>query len=203
MLPIQLVDVLMTEINRGENDKPKVYQLILMHEHSRRAFSIWVGEPEGLAIVLQMNQLPQKRPQTYAFTARLLDAALAKVEAVVIDRLESDIFYATVKLAGQSEQRSVDCRPSDAIALALQAGAPLYASRSVLDYAGFDVPANAQPERRGMLEIAAMLERFAQVDEAQAARHYAKPADILARDAQAERERVLSTVFGITPDRPR
>lgn len=197
MLPVQLVDVLMTEINRGENDKPKLYQLILMHEASRRAFEIWVGEAEGLAIVALMNNLPQQRPQTYAFAGRLLEATQTTVASAVIDRLDGYIYYATVHLSGQPEQPSVDCRPSDAIALALQTGAPLYVTRDVLDSAGFDVPANAQAERRGVLEIVAMLEQLAQANAAHAARIRAKPADVVARDTEAERARVLSTVFGV------
>lgn len=199
MLPVQLVDVLMTKINRGENDKATLFQLILMHEGSRRAFEIWVGEPEGMAIVTQMNQLPQKRPQTYALASRLLAAAQAQVESIVVNRIEADIYYATVNISGPAGTQAVDSRPSDAIALALHTGAPLFVRGDVLDQAGFDVPANARPERRGLSEIMNALGQMAEADAAHASRIQAKAADVRTRDMQVERERVLSTVFGITP----
>jgi hypothetical protein len=120
------------------------------------------------------------------------------VESIVVDRIEADIYYATVTISGPGGSQSIDSRPSDAIALALYTGAPLFASREVLDKAGFDVPANAHTAGRGLSEIMNVLEQVAQADSAHAARMQAKSADVVASDAQAERNRVLSTVFGIS-----
>jgi len=84
-----------------------------------------------LALSLQAVEMP--RPMTYQMTAGLLDACDSRVSEVRITRLAGEIFYAVVVVDGPAGQREVDARPSDAVNLALVAGAPILADGALLD----------------------------------------------------------------------
>ena len=84
-----------------------------------------------LAMSLQAVETP--RPMTYQMAAGLLDACGSRVSEVRITRLAGTVFYAVVVVDGPAGQREVDARPSDAINLALVAGAPILADGTLLD----------------------------------------------------------------------
>jgi RNA polymerase sigma factor (sigma-70 family) len=106
---------------------------ILMLEGGGRELKIWVGPAEAAAIAVMLEQVELPRPGTHDLTLALLAASGASVREVRITRLAETIFYAEVVLADGS---AVDARPSDAIPLALLAGAPLLVEPEVLDSAG-------------------------------------------------------------------
>lgn len=117
------------------------FVVVLYDEAGRRALPIWVGHWEGMAIALGLTEFKPVRPLTFAFTAKLLEAAGAKLEAVQIESLKEDTFYAVALVRAGETVREVDARPSDAIALALQTGASIYASEEVMQKGGLDVAA--------------------------------------------------------------
>jgi RNA polymerase sigma factor (sigma-70 family) len=94
-----------------------------------RRLPIWVGPPEAVAIAALLERVELPRPGPYDFAAALLGASGASVREVRISRLADAIFYADVVLDGGT---TIDARPSDAIALALTAGAPLLVDPDVL-----------------------------------------------------------------------
>jgi hypothetical protein len=98
-----------------------------------RRLPIWIGRFEAEALALQLAGAEMPRPGTYAFAANLLSAAAGRVQEVRISRLAEDVFYAEVILDGHSGTRTVDARPSDALNLAVLAGAPIRADVAVLD----------------------------------------------------------------------
>ena len=74
-----------------------------------------------------------RRPMTFDLMAQLLGSAGSQVESVAVSRLHEDIFYATIRLrAADGQVSEIDARPSDAIALAQRAGAPIYVAEDVL-----------------------------------------------------------------------
>jgi bifunctional DNase/RNase len=89
---------------------------------------VGTAEAEALVAVLEEVELP--RPGPYHFAQALLQAADAAIAEVHVSRLADHIFYATAVLADGSE---VDARPSDALTLALVAGAPIVVDAAVLD----------------------------------------------------------------------
>jgi RNA polymerase sigma factor (sigma-70 family) len=117
------------------------YVIVLVDEAGRRALPIWVGPWEGIALAIGLREFPVPRPLTFTFMARLLEAAGAKLEKVNIHALKEDTFYAVAQLRCGDRVQEVDARPSDAIALAVLTGSPIFAAEEVLERAGVDIPA--------------------------------------------------------------
>jgi bifunctional DNase/RNase len=110
--------------------------VVLLEEiGGERRLPIWIGEHEAIALAatLQGKELP--RPGTYRFAAGLLDAAGSRLREVVVMRLTEEIFYAEAVLEGPGGERRVDARPSDALNLALVAGAPVRVDAAVVEAA--------------------------------------------------------------------
>ncbi len=105
---------------------------ILMLAGDGQELKIWVGAPEATAIAVLLEDVELPRPMTHHLTASLLAATGAAIREVRVSRLAEHTFYADIVLA---DGTSVDARPSDAIALALVAGAPLLVDGAVLDAA--------------------------------------------------------------------
>jgi RNA polymerase sigma factor (sigma-70 family) len=122
MVQMQVADV------RRAGDKH-----ILMLAGDGRELKIWVGLPEAAAIAVLIEGVEFPRPMTHQLTASLLQAAGTSVREVRINRLAEKTFYAEIVLADGTR---VDARPSDAIPLALLAGAggvPILVDQAVLD----------------------------------------------------------------------
>jgi len=107
--------------------------VILKAEGGRRLLPIWIGLFEANAIALEMEQVATQRPMTHDLLKTVVEALGARVERAVVDNLEENTFHASIYLrAGDAEHR-LDARPSDAIALALRAKAPIFVTRDVLE----------------------------------------------------------------------
>ena len=110
--------------------------IVLLHDATANAFlPIWIGVFEANAIALRIEGIEPPRPMTHDLLFTSLELLGAQVEKVTISELKENTFYAVISLGGSSGQHSIDSRPSDAIALALRADAPIYAHRAVLDSA--------------------------------------------------------------------
>jgi hypothetical protein len=108
---------------------------------------IWVGIFEANAIALQLEQIETPRPMTHDLLRSVIDQLGTAVVDVAVTDLRDATFYAVINLRRGEEVVSVDARPSDAIALALRAGAPIYVEQGVIDRAkSFDVGSD-DPEK--------------------------------------------------------
>lgn len=112
--------------------------VVILHDpESNRVLPIWIGEPEARAIAIAYQGIETSRPLTHGLFAGTLHELGVEIMHVVIERMESNTYYAALCLRTQDgDEIDVDSRPSDAIALALESGAPLYVTQSVLDKAG-------------------------------------------------------------------
>jgi bifunctional DNase/RNase len=118
-------------------EPPGERRVVLLAEASgERLLPVWVGQYEGDAIAISLVQAEAPRPLTFAFAARLLEAAGGQLQQVRINRLAEETFYAEVVLDSTSGTRTIDARPSDAIALALATRAPIRVAAEVMDQAG-------------------------------------------------------------------
>ena len=106
--------------------------VILKADGGTRLLPIWIGLFEANAIALVMEQITTARPMTHDLLKNLVELLDARVERAVVDNLKENTFYASVYLLTGGEERRLDARPSDAIALALRAGAPIFVTRDVL-----------------------------------------------------------------------
>ncbi len=103
---------------------------------AEKTFVIYVDETVGAAISMFMRQVPKERPLTHDLVGHILLAFGARVDRVVINNINGSVFYARLILSAENQLHSrklveLDARPSDCIALATQAKAPLLVSRHV------------------------------------------------------------------------
>jgi bifunctional DNase/RNase len=102
----------------------------------RRVLPIFIGVPEAQAIALTMQNIETPRPMTHDLMKNLLDEVGAQVERITVTELREGTFFAEIILSAQGEVRTVSSRPSDAIALAIRIGSPIFAEEDVLEEAG-------------------------------------------------------------------
>lgn len=140
MIPVTVADVVRREIKTNEGDALSRHIVVLYDAQGKRMLPIWIGPFEGAAIAMGIGGEGMPRPMTFEFVAKILDATDAKIESVRIDSLKEDVFYAAVSIRAGNKSTEIDARPSDAIALAVRTGAPIYATPKVLDKAGVPVP---------------------------------------------------------------
>lgn len=115
--------------------------VLLKDDEGRRYLPISVGPFEAQAIAMAVQGVEPPRPMTHDLLKNVLDTLKAKVSRILIDDLRaaedgSGTFYAQISLAVGEDEVEVDSRPSDAIALAVRTGAPVYALERVLVAAG-------------------------------------------------------------------
>ena len=107
--------------------------IVVLREASGDAvLPVWVGAMEAMAISLGLNNENLPRPLTHDLFLMTLKAFKAELRRVEINDLREGTFYAVLVLSGPEGRTRVDCRPSDAIALAMRAGAPILVEEEVL-----------------------------------------------------------------------
>ena len=119
-------------------ERPTRTPVVILREMSgqRRLLPIFIGTPEAQAIALSMQNIETPRPMTHDLLKNVLDELGAQVERIVVTELREGTFFAEIVVSSQGEVRSVSSRPSDAIALAVRLGSPIFAEEDVLDEAG-------------------------------------------------------------------
>jgi RNA polymerase sigma factor (sigma-70 family) len=109
------------------------WRVILLKERDgERVLPVWVGQPEGDTIALQLAAITPQRPMTLNLMARVMELADVGIERVVVTALRDNIFYATLVLRIGDRSHEVDARPSDAIAIALERGARIFVTPEML-----------------------------------------------------------------------
>jgi len=106
--------------------------IILRDEDEKRSLPIWIGIYEANAIALELEKIETPRPMTHDLIKNILETIEARVQKVVVTDLKENTFYAVLHLQVGTTEYTVDSRPSDAIALALRAGAPIYVDEEVV-----------------------------------------------------------------------
>jgi uncharacterized protein len=123
--------------------------VILRDEEGSHFLPIWVGVFEANAIALQLEGIATPRPMTHDLLRNLLARIDAKVEKIVVTNLLENTFYAEIHIQMGGAAITLDSRPSDAIALALRAGAPIYVEEEVVaKSAANDDPSEVQNSER-------------------------------------------------------
>ena len=112
------------------------YALLLESEVDKRKLPIVIGAFEAQSIAIALDKMTRPpRPMTHDLFASVMEAHDVRLKEVVIQDLQDGVFYAVLVFERDGEERTTDARPSDAIALALRADCPIYASSSVMEKA--------------------------------------------------------------------
>jgi bifunctional DNase/RNase len=109
--------------------------IILRDSDGQRVLPIWVGVFEANAIALQIENVSTPRPMTHDLLKNVIQDLKADIQKIVVSDLKENTFYALIYLSVNGEAVAIDARPSDAIALALRARAPIFVEDRVIDHA--------------------------------------------------------------------
>ncbi len=112
----------------------KTPAVILTDDDEKRYLPIWIGVPEATAIFIQLNEQTLPRPMTHDLLKNTIDALGAKVIKVLVNDINQNTFFARIFLEflDGGDKIDLDARPSDAIALALRTGAPIFVAEKVV-----------------------------------------------------------------------
>jgi len=112
------------------------FVVLLKGEEGGRTLPIFIGGSEAQAIALQIDNVKIPRPLTHDLFKNVLDCLECRLKRVVISELVESTYYAVLVLERDGLETEVDARPSDAIALGMRCGAPLYVTQKVMNSAG-------------------------------------------------------------------
>ena len=143
--------------------------LVLREGGRGRLLMIWVGVNEANAIAMKLQGVTPERPLTHDLMVDMLDSMNVRVDRIVISDLADETFHARIVLVGSDARHDVDARPSDAIALAVRIGAPIFATADVLDRAATSPDAEDDEDDEGApkrLSAAALEETGEPIDAA-------------------------------------
>ena len=110
--------------------------VILKEKEVERYLPIWIGLYEAEAITIALQSIQVARPQTHDLLKTLIQTLNGQLIQVEITSLSDDVFYGNLVLENEGIRKQVDCRPSDALALAARTKVPIYVSENVMEQAG-------------------------------------------------------------------
>ncbi|MGL5871032.1 MAG: bifunctional nuclease family protein [Xenococcaceae cyanobacterium] len=122
--------------------------VLLKDSTDRRALPIFIGQDQARAIISALEKQQPPRPLTHDLISNLLEAWEMVLEKIIIHSLQDNTFYAVLCLNQNGVNKEVDCRPSDAIAVALRTDSPIWVMEEVVADASIPVDRDADEEER-------------------------------------------------------
>jgi hypothetical protein len=107
--------------------------VILKNMQENKAIPIWIGLFEASAIATELEKIAFSRPMTHDLFYECLKALEVTVNKIVIADIRNNTFFANIYLSREGQNFTIDARPSDAIALALRAHAPIFVDETVIE----------------------------------------------------------------------
>jgi uncharacterized protein len=121
------------------------YALILIEENGERRIPIIIGGFEAQAIVIKLENLDPPRPLTHDLFKKFADEFNISVIEVMIYKLEEGVFFSKLVCNNGEKEYTIDSRTSDAVAIALRFGCPIFITEEILDKAGITInPTDAE-----------------------------------------------------------
>lgn len=145
LVPVDLV-ALMEDPGTGN-------PVVMLHDRvGKRILPIWIGDPEARAIDMALNKVRSSRPLTHRLLLNVTEGMGGKLLRTVISRVANHTYFAYLYIKMPTAIAKIDCRPSDAIALALEAAVPILVDKSVMEKASQPDPMPYVPalEKREM-----------------------------------------------------
>lgn len=152
--------------------------IVMLHDkEANRVLPIWIGDPEARAIAVALNKMRVPRPLTHKLLLNVLAGIGAKLLKIVVDRLQHNTYFSSIYIQQAGYIVAVDARPSDAIALALEASVPMFVSKEIMDKSSHPnpFPGPAMPQEKGgikremkpeeVVKLRELLEKARQMEE--------------------------------------
>ncbi len=105
---------------------------------------IWIGHPEAASILMKLQGASTPRPMTHDLLCEMLSELDVKCTQVAVTELRENTFFASITLSVAGREMEIDSRPSDAIALAVRAGAPIFAAEEVIAESAIEFEHNVE-----------------------------------------------------------
>lgn len=132
--PNQASELVALTVAQALDDGNTDTRIVVLKSHDGTVtLPIWVGSAEGNAIRLAMERVVTPRPMSHDLIRSFAGHLGVRIERVIITDVKGSTYYASVACASKGLHRTLDARPSDAIALALRAECPIYATQDVLN----------------------------------------------------------------------
>lgn len=139
MIEMQLVGVRV--------ELPTNQPIVLLREREGERFlPIWIGPVEATAIAFALQGIVTQRPMTHDLMKNVLEEVGIQVERILVTELREGTFYAEIEMSRDGTKYSVSSRPSDAIALAVRIGTPIFAHEDVLTEASILIKDDEEQE---------------------------------------------------------
>jgi bifunctional DNase/RNase len=144
--------------------------VLLKTADGNRYLPIWIGQPEAAAILMKLQGASTPRPMTHDLVTELLEQLDAQVVRITVTELRDNTFYASITVQQNGSEIEIDSRPSDAIALAVRAEAPIFAADRVIEESAIEFEGEEVNEEEIVTEFKQFLdnvspEEFALEDE--------------------------------------
>jgi uncharacterized protein len=107
--------------------------VLLKTAEGNKFLPIWIGHPEAAAILMKLQSQAPPRPMTHDLLSDVLEQLGAQIVRITVTELRENTFYAQITLQQDGGEIEIDSRPSDAIALAIRAEAPIFAADRVIE----------------------------------------------------------------------
>ncbi|MCH8289909.1 bifunctional nuclease family protein [Candidatus Poribacteria bacterium] len=130
----------------GKEEETPIVHLQLKDNPDQR-LPIWIGPPEAVAISMGVQETQTPRPMTHELMLNLLEAANAKIRKVIVSDMQEGTYIAKMIIDFNGTVKEIDCRPSDAIALAVRAKLPIFVAKKVTDKHGYNVTDSEKAEK--------------------------------------------------------
>jgi hypothetical protein len=112
--------------------------VLLKTADGNKFLPIWIGHPEAAAILMKLQGATTPRPMTHDLVTDILGQLDAQVIRITVTELRENTFYAEITVQQNGAEIQIDSRPSDAIALAIRADAPIFAADEVIEESGIE-----------------------------------------------------------------
>jgi bifunctional DNase/RNase len=107
--------------------------VLLKTADGNKFLPIWIGHPEAAAILMKLQGAATPRPMTHDLISDMLEQLDAEVTQITVTELRDNTFYASITVRQNGAEIEIDSRPSDAIAIAVRAEAPIFAAERVIE----------------------------------------------------------------------
>jgi uncharacterized protein len=118
--------------------RSNMYILLLKEIDGNRTLPIWIGKPEADSIALALGKVETPRPLTHDLIKNLTENLKIKIAKIIVTEILDNTYYASLCLNDGKKETVVDSRPSDAVAVALRANAPIFVEESVMEQKSSD-----------------------------------------------------------------
>ncbi len=126
-------DLVQVEVASLGLDKASNTPVVILREvNGERLLPIWIGPAEASAIAMELAGIKFSRPLTHDLVSTIVGSLGSELVRVLITRVEENTYFASLVFRRNGEVISIDSRPSDSVALALRAAAPIFASAGLL-----------------------------------------------------------------------